>query len=214
MDSRPAFGAARQQRPPWNASRGGSSVVDPAYEWWAPARPLPGDSQEQTRLRLSSAQALHRVPRDPRYFNPDREMQWVGTSPLNTRYIPDFDVMGEHINCVHQIEPFISRPAGKARADHVAHRLSLGKRTSPLLSYNSIGWNRRHYEPVPDASLANANRPAFGSGTAMSHEDLRNASFASRQSSISRPASRSFSGASDGSPVPPLTPDEREREYL
>jgi len=141
-------------------------------------------------------------------------MQWVGTSPLNTRYIPDFDVMGEHINCVHQIEPFISRPAGKARADHVAHRLSLGKRTSPLLSYNSIGWNRRHYEPVPDASLANANRPAFGSGTAMRHEDLRNASFASRQSSISRPASRSFSGASDGSPVPPLTPDEREREYL
>ena len=141
----------RAIRPPWRNH--GVSVAEPSYEWWAPARPKPGDSQEQVRLRLASANALNQIPRDPRYYEPVKEANWTVNTSLNGHFIPEYDITGgDNINCVHQIEPFISRPASKARADFVSQRLSLGKRSSPLLSYNSLGWNRRHYEPVPDVT--------------------------------------------------------------
>ena len=61
------------------------------------------------------------------------------------------------VDCVGQSEEFVRRPTlsnnmGPRAADYAAVRSRLGKRTTPLISYNSIGWNRRHYEPVPDAS--------------------------------------------------------------
>ena len=201
----------RAIRPPWRNH--GVSVAEPSYEWWAPARPKPGDSQEQVRLRLASANALNQIPRDPRYYEPVKEANWTVNTSLNGHFIPEYDITGgDNINCVHQIEPFISRPASKARADFVSQRLSLGKRSSPLLSYNSLGWNRRHYEPVPDVTRVVTFKNAYDG----------NISMASRMSSPSgRPASRalSWSGSEigsprQGSPIPPLSPNERSAAYL
>jgi len=204
----------QQRRPQWNSDtkRPPLAVPDPMYGWWPPAQPKSGDSLEQGRLRLASAHALNLVPRDPRYYQPELEARWVPSTPLNARYIPDYDVAagGENVDCIGQIEPFISRPANKPRADHVAHRLSLGRRTSPLISYNSLGWNRRHYEPVPDVSRNAPKRPYFD-GT-MTRDGM-----GASMGSMGRPASRALSHGPDvspGSPIPPLSPNEREAAFL
>ena len=76
----------RATRPPWR-NHGVSAVAEPSYEWWAPARPKPGDSQEQVRLRLASANALNQIPRDPRYYEPIKEANWSVNTSLNGHFI-------------------------------------------------------------------------------------------------------------------------------
>ena len=203
----------RLRRLRWNPDARASLAnlqVEPAYEHFPLARPLPGDSAGRERLRIASADALNLVPRDPRYFSPHREAQWVASTPLYARYIPSYDIRGaDGVNSLHEIEPFISRPTSKPHSDHVMHRVTLGKRTSPLLSYNSIGWNRRHYEPVPDVTRL---VPPRSRGNMSLHRS--NASLTSVQS---RPGSRSLSQSgysSAMSAIAPLSEDEREMAYL
>mmetsp|Transcript_3745 Transcript_3745/g.11084 ORF Transcript_3745/g.11084 Transcript_3745/m.11084 type:complete len:200 (+) Transcript_3745:25-624(+) len=109
----------------------------------------------------ASAEALDAAPRDPRFHDPASEARWDNTSPLWGRYIPEFGVK-KNYNCMGQSEEHVRRPtsigilppAGGARG---------GPRVTPLLSYNSIGWNRRHYEPMPNGATSSrqASRMPF-----------------------------------------------------
>jgi len=140
-----------------------------SMEWWPPARVRGGDSETRYMMRLAAAEALHLPPRDPRFWEPRRERGWDNTQPKYGQFIPSFEIKGgDQLTCMGQIEPFIRRPSSKPRSDHVSQRMSLGRRTSPLISYNSVGWNRRHYEPVPDiARVQPRNSPFAGPRSAV-----------------------------------------------
>jgi len=104
-------------------------------------------------MRLAAADALDLPPRDPRFWRPERESGWDNTMPKYGQFIPSFEINGgNQMTCMGHIEPFIRRPVSKPRSDHVTARMSMGRRTTPLISYNSIGWNRRAFEPVPDVT--------------------------------------------------------------
>jgi hypothetical protein len=70
--------------------------------------------------------------------------------------IPEYGI-GDGVECVGQMEEHVRRPTlsaqrGPRSSDFVQARSRLGRRTTPLIAYNSIGWNRRHYEPIPDVA--------------------------------------------------------------
>ena len=140
-------------------------------------------SDLQKQMRLASASALGDVPRDPRFYKPDRERQWTDSNPLYSHYIPSYELDGdEGITCFGQIEPFVRRPTSKPNADFVLKRMSMGRRTSPLISPDSIGWNRRNYEPVPDIArarpfVANNYRPPTPSAMMHQSSGLSRSSF-------------------------------------
>jgi len=120
-------------------------------------------------MRLAAAEALDLPPRDPRFWRPERESGWDNTAPKYGQFIPTFEVSGgNHLTCMGHIEPFIRRPISKPRSDHVTSRMAMGRRTSPLISYNSIGWNRRAFEPVPDvARMSSPNRSIHSPSSTM-----------------------------------------------
>jgi len=71
--------------------------------------------------------------------------------------------------------------------DYVAQRTRAGRRTTPLISYNSIGWNRRHYEPIPDVSRPTSSSPYDARRPASTREGARRQQpFGSRGSPASR----------------------------
>ena len=88
--------------------------------------------------------------------------------------------------------------------------MGLGRRTSPLISYNSIGWNRRNYEPVPDVVRVTPHRSSIDGHAVVT-------SMHSTQEALSpgRPASRTLSRDDEPmSPLRALSPNERELAYL
>ncbi|KAL1500415.1 hypothetical protein AB1Y20_013072 [Prymnesium parvum] len=104
-----------------------------------------GDNRRGQELH-ASVEALHAVPRDPRFYDPQSEAMWDNTSPVWGRYIPEFGVKRRY-SYVGQLEDHVRRPPS------VGILAPRGiPRVSPLISYNSIGWNRRHYEPLPEGS--------------------------------------------------------------
>ena len=170
--------------------------TDPAWAWWPPARAQPGDSQERTRLRLAAANAMNLAPRDPRYYEPKKEAQWDNSSTVYDRYIPQYHIVGGNdLNCLGEIEPHIRRPTSKPRGDFVPTRLSYGRKTSPLISYDSIGWNRRCYEPVPDAARMHNKGTPYDprSSTASFNHSMDSRGFGSPSSSPTTPSSFSMS---------------------
>lgn len=126
-----------------------------AWSYWSAATPRQGDTEARLQMRLAKCDALHLAPRDPRFYKPEREAQWQNTSPLWQRYIPEYGIT-EDMSCIGQAEEHVRRPTlanpNRLSPDFVTSRTKAGRRTTPLISYNSIGWNRRHYEPLPDAS--------------------------------------------------------------
>jgi len=112
------------------------------------------ESNAQTQLRMATASALDQHPRDPRFYSPEREAKWKNASPLWSRFIPEYGLTND-VTCVGQSEEHIRRPT---LGQHPS-RTHSGPRTTPLISYNSIGWNRRHYEPIPDTSRPSTCQP-------------------------------------------------------
>ena len=111
-----------------------------------------GDTEMQTNFRLQVLHSLNLPPRDPRFWIPEREAGWDNSSPPFTRYIPEFGVPKRY-GSIGQVEEHVRRPTSQARTDFVNARVAMGRRASPLISADSIGWNRRHYEPMPAAAF-------------------------------------------------------------
>ena len=153
--------------------------------WFPPAQPGPGDTQERVYLRLAALHALNAPPRDPRFWNPKREAGWDNSSPTFQRYIPQHGVP-KAFGCIGQSEEHVRRPTAAPRADFVPTRLGFPQRTSPLISYNSLGWNRRNFEPMPEvpprltqrqqAAMLRASTPNPSSGRPFGPPNSRNSS--------------------------------------
>lgn len=124
--------------------------------YWQPNRARYGDTEAKLLNRVAVLDALNLPPRDPRFWNPRREAGWNNDNPLWGNYIPEYGI-GDGVECVGQMEEHVRRPTlsaqrGPRSSDFVQARSRLGRRTTPLIAYNSIGWNRRHYEPIPDVA--------------------------------------------------------------
>jgi len=130
------------------------------WSYWSQAHPRPGDTEARLQLRVATLDLRDKAPRDPKFWSPEREAAWQNASPLWSRYIPEYGITDESA-CIGQAEEAVRRPTlgalnkrggGRGTDTFVATRSRAGPRTTPLISYNSIGWNRRHYEPIPDAA--------------------------------------------------------------
>jgi len=133
-----------------------------AWSYWQPAHPRGGDTEARLQMRLATCDALNLPPRDPRFWKPEREANWQNSSPLWSRFIPEYGIQ-DTMACIGQSEEHVRRPTlGKPNRrdgnDFVSVRNRSGRRTTPLISYNSIGWNRRDYEPIPDNSRPQTSR--------------------------------------------------------
>lgn len=145
----------RRPSPPPTMSLTGlplSPTIPPGF--WQPNRARHGDTEAKLLNRVAVLDALNLPPRDPRWWNPRREAGWNNDNPLCSNYIPEYGI-GEGVGCVGHIEEHVRRPTlssgrGPHTTDYIQSRSRLGRRTTPLISYNSIGWNRRHYEPIAD----------------------------------------------------------------
>jgi hypothetical protein len=129
-----------------------------AWSDWEGACPLENDTEARLQLRIATANALDRAPRDPRFWQPQREAMWLNDCAAHDNYIPTYGV-SEDAGRLGQSEEWVRRPTvgahlgnGKRGEGYVALRSHLGRRTTPLIAYDSLGWNRRHYEPIPDRS--------------------------------------------------------------
>ena len=119
-------------------------------DWFPPAQALDHETQERIYLRMAVLQARNQIPRDPRYWHPQREAAWDNSSSTTERFIPAFGV-ARGFASVAQSEEHIRRPM-TPKESYVSARVTGSQRVTPLLSYQSIGWNRRNFEPLPRSS--------------------------------------------------------------
>lgn len=183
-----------------------------AYGTYFPSggRPRPeGDTEARLQMRIGSAELRNLAPRDPRWHDPKREAGWDNRSPLWERYIPSYGYADES-TCIGQQEDWVKRPtlgAGglspvsrtKREADNTPTtfvqaraRSGFGRRTTPLISYDSIGWNRRNFEPIPDASRPSSRMGSESSWMWHREEDepVRRPKSRASSRAMSRDASR------------------------
>ena len=120
-----------------------------------------GENSGAVQLRLAALHALNRAPRDPRFWQPLRELRWVSSTSASGRFIPEHGVHSA-FGCIGQVEEHVRRPTSEIGPGFVKVRSHFGRRTTPLISYNSVGWNRRHYEPLPDISWMPTPRAVIG----------------------------------------------------
>ena len=123
-------------------------------DWFPPAQALDHETQERIYLRMAVLQARNQIPRDPRYWHPQREAAWDNSSSTTERFIPAFGV-ARGFASVAQSEEHIRRPM-TPKESYVSARVTGSQRVTPLLSYQSIGWNRRNFEPLPRSSAMRA----------------------------------------------------------
>jgi len=166
-----------------------------AWSYWSEAKPRKGDTEARLQMRLATSDALSLSPRDPRFYKPDRELGWQNSSPMWSRFIPEYGIT-QNMSCIGQSEEHVRRPTlaapNRSAQDFVSSRTSAGRRTTPLISYNSIGWNRRHYEPIPDNSRPHTSSP---------YESRSKEAELSRKQSASRPFGAPHTGSFVGSEI-------------
>ena len=110
-------------------------------------------SLAESRMSSATLNQSFASSRDPKFWSPEREEGWVTRSPKWEQYIPEFGQAPE-LSCMSQCEEYVRRPT-TLDAWLVSRA---GPRVSPLLSYSSIGWNRRNYEPMPQSQPSSARR--------------------------------------------------------
>ena len=111
-------------------------------------------SLADSRMSSATLNQSFASSRDPKFWSPEKEEGWVTRSPKWEQYIPEYGQAPE-LSCMSQCEEYVRRPT---TLDAWLVSRSNGPRVSPLLSYSSIGWNRRNYEPVAQRQPASARR--------------------------------------------------------